>query len=248
MSYSDVEHYATMVSGCESLAYGNVNSANAHYAMTVLQLHANDAGLVAGQEGFLDHVKKGAKKAKEWVIALVQAVRAWLKDKYKFAVEKAMKYLMGGPEGMVRHAAITKIAGKLEALDKAYATLESSEDLKDANLSTSFSGPRGIIDKLLKSLTTEFSTKTFFADLDKLSNQTAAKINDFTDTAERLAKAIPTDPSASDYDEKSKRAMGMSTPINVLTGPMESLGRAIIELSKTAKEQGALKDEKKDDE
>lgn len=81
MSYSDVEHYASMVSGCESLISGNVKSPNAVYALAVLQLHANDAGLYTGQEGFMDSVKAGAKNVKEWIKKLIQAIRDYFKSK-----------------------------------------------------------------------------------------------------------------------------------------------------------------------
>lgn len=75
MSYSDVEHFATMVSGCESLTNGNPKASDARYALTVLQLHAGDAGLYSGQEGFLDHIKAGAKNTKDWILKLLKAIR-----------------------------------------------------------------------------------------------------------------------------------------------------------------------------
>lgn len=81
MSYSDVEHYATIISGCEDLTSGNVKSPDAVYAFTVLQLHAGDAGLVAGQEGFMDSIKAGAKNVKEWIKKLIQAIRDYFKSK-----------------------------------------------------------------------------------------------------------------------------------------------------------------------
>lgn len=81
MSYSDVEHFATMVSGCEALTSGDPKSPDAVYAFTVLQLHAGDAGLVAGQEGFMDSIKAGAKNVKEWIKKLIQAIRDYFKSK-----------------------------------------------------------------------------------------------------------------------------------------------------------------------
>lgn len=79
MSYSDVEHCASMISGCESLRVGNVKDPNAVYAFTVLKLHAGDAGFIAGQEGFLDSIKKGAGKFLEWVKKLIRAIKDYLK-------------------------------------------------------------------------------------------------------------------------------------------------------------------------
>lgn len=79
MSFSDVEHVMTMMSGCESLLHGDPKSADAKYAFTVLKLHAGDAGFVAGQEGFMDAVKKGASATVEWVKKLIRAIRDYLK-------------------------------------------------------------------------------------------------------------------------------------------------------------------------
>lgn len=81
MSYSDVEHYATIISGCEALTSGNTKSPDAVYAFTVLQLHASDTGLVAGQEGFMDSIKAGAGNIKEWIKKLIQAIRNYFKSK-----------------------------------------------------------------------------------------------------------------------------------------------------------------------
>lgn len=79
MSYSDVIHFSNMVSGCESINSGEYKSPNSIYAQTVLKLHANDAGLYAGQEGFLDNVKKGAGKFLEWVKKLIRAIKDYIK-------------------------------------------------------------------------------------------------------------------------------------------------------------------------
>lgn len=110
MSYSDIEHFATMVSGCESLTNGNPKSAEAGYALTVLKLHANDAGLYVGQEGFLDHVKKGAGNVKQWIIALVKAIKEYLTSAAR-RVDKAWKNL----------TTIKAVYGKLSPEDKKKA-------------------------------------------------------------------------------------------------------------------------------
>lgn len=74
MSGSFIEHYTTMVSGCESINGGDYNTPDAKYAFTVLQLHANDVGLYAGQEGFIDEVKKGAKSLGKWILQLINDI------------------------------------------------------------------------------------------------------------------------------------------------------------------------------
>lgn len=81
MSYSDVQHFGTILSGCEAFSNGKGGSPDAVYALTVFRLHANDQGLVAGQEGFMDAVKKGAGNIKEWIKKLIQAIRDYFKSK-----------------------------------------------------------------------------------------------------------------------------------------------------------------------
>lgn len=80
MSYSDIEHFSNMVAGCESINAGDYKSSNSLYTQSVLKLHANDAGTYAGQEGFLDGIKKGASNVKEWVLKLIKAITDWWKS------------------------------------------------------------------------------------------------------------------------------------------------------------------------
>jgi predicted S18 family serine protease len=74
MSYSDIEHFSNMISGCENINAGDYKSGNSVYVLSVLKLHANDAGIYAGQEGFLDVVKKGTSNIKEWITKLINAI------------------------------------------------------------------------------------------------------------------------------------------------------------------------------
>lgn len=80
MSISDVEHFAIVLSGCESINHGDYKAPDSTYAQAVLKLHAQDAGFVAGQEGFLDSIKKGASNVKEWVLKLIKAITDWWKS------------------------------------------------------------------------------------------------------------------------------------------------------------------------
>lgn len=75
MSFSDIEHFATVLSGCESINTGDRSSDDARYAFAVLKLHATDFSAHAGQEGFLDQVKKTAGNTKEWLIKLIKSIR-----------------------------------------------------------------------------------------------------------------------------------------------------------------------------
>ena len=111
MDYSDIEHFGTMISGCESLnqhfEHGTEPSPEAHYAFAVLKVHAGDAGLIAGQEGFLSAVKKGAKKGKEWFIEFFKALRQFMKDTLKKVMSNFTK-LRGGDKK--RAAATAKVS------------------------------------------------------------------------------------------------------------------------------------------
>lgn len=93
----DIEHYARIVSGCESinirLAGGSKLTEDGRYAQSVLCLHANDAGLYAGQEGFFEKVKEGAKNIKDWIMKLIKAIRDWFKGSQVQNVDKMDKAL-----------------------------------------------------------------------------------------------------------------------------------------------------------
>lgn len=78
----DLEHYSAIISGCESIQqrinHGAELDYNGRYAYTVLKLHAQDAGHIAGTEGFLDAVKRGATNIYEWIKKLIATIRSWL--------------------------------------------------------------------------------------------------------------------------------------------------------------------------
>lgn len=120
----DLEHYVTIISGCESVQdnfnHGLKLDYNGQYAMSVLKLHAQDAGHVAGTEGFLDAVKRGATNIYEWIKKLIETIRGWFrtstveKDVAKMeevakAVEKPEP-----PKEMVRRMGVLKLLLKLK--------------------------------------------------------------------------------------------------------------------------------------
>lgn len=78
MSYSDINHALNMLAGLEAFSNGSTRSPDAVYAATVLKLHALDAGHVEGTEGFMDAIKKGAKNVKDWIVALIKAIKEYL--------------------------------------------------------------------------------------------------------------------------------------------------------------------------
>lgn len=83
----EIIHYCNMAAGCESinsvLANGGKLTYEGRYAQAVLRLHAEDAGLIAGTESFLDSFKKGAENVKDWVTKLIKAIRDFITGKKK---------------------------------------------------------------------------------------------------------------------------------------------------------------------
>lgn len=67
---------------------GSVDGFEATYAMTVFTLNDID---FAGTEGFLDSVKRGAKKVYEWIKDLIKTIRGWFTGSSKAEYEKAKK-------------------------------------------------------------------------------------------------------------------------------------------------------------
>lgn len=118
MSFSDVEHYSVMLAGCEAINTGNRTAPEAHYAFAVLKLHAqdnSDFGSHAGQEGFLDSVKKGASNTLEFVKKLFEAIKAWFADVFKTSRGKFKSFFSGNDEEKqkklqaIRGTMITKV-------------------------------------------------------------------------------------------------------------------------------------------
>lgn len=105
-SLGEVEHFTTMLSGCESINSGHALTPDGRYAFAVLKLHAVDFGSVAGQEGFLDNVKAAAGKSGEWLKKLIAAIKSWLTGSKKTT----------GDEEKANNAAKSKIN---EAVSKA---------------------------------------------------------------------------------------------------------------------------------
>lgn len=74
----EMDHFVTMVHGCENinthLKTGCGLSYEGEYAFTVLKLHANDAGVYSGQEGFMDTIKQSAKNAKDFIELVIKTI------------------------------------------------------------------------------------------------------------------------------------------------------------------------------
>lgn len=93
----DFDHIITLTKGFEDLhedIKGNSESQDdALYTDTVLKLNDIDLTSVVGEEGFLDSIKRGAGKIKEWIMNLIRSIRSWLKGDADKKYEEAKKDL-----------------------------------------------------------------------------------------------------------------------------------------------------------
>lgn len=208
MDLYDVEHYSTMLSGCESINKGDYKSDAAMYATAVLKLHANDAGLYAGQEGFLDAIKAGAKKTKEWLEKLLTAIKKFF-DTMMAKIKGSIKVaLHGGNEKFAMSHAKT-----------SFGTLKSS-------ITTLGNTANGMYKKTLEESGYHSKIEDLIKDfeaLDKLLDENSpnaktflSKLNGLLDACDGLRRSMNTeynklknnlgDKTASDYTKKNNFA------------------------------------------
>lgn len=138
MSFSDVEHFAEIITGCEAINNGNRTSPEARYAFAVLKLQATDFGAHAGQEGFLDNVKAGAKATGEFIKKLFEAIKKWFADVFKSTKGKLNSFMKTGDDKqkeVKREKARTILIPKIEALKTA--TGQVPEDIKTSGFNES---------------------------------------------------------------------------------------------------------------
>lgn len=125
-SFSDVEHFATMVAGCESINAGKPNSEEGRYARSVLRLYTPDFGAVAGQEGFLENVKAGAQKTGEFIKKLYEAIKKWFADTFRTTKGKLASIFKSGDDEKkkaMREKLRSACTPKIEALKTAVGSL-----------------------------------------------------------------------------------------------------------------------------
>lgn len=145
INLSNMDHFSTMVSGCESintfLAGGEALNHDGHYALTVLKIHAGDAGFVDGQEGFMDQVKKGASSIKEWFLQLIKAIFGVIEDvasqtskhkKIEKDIEEKEKELKGDAEAEKAYKdRLTQLASECFTFP-AKETRRAYDEIKDS--------------------------------------------------------------------------------------------------------------------
>lgn len=100
---NNFEHVKKILTGFESIHeeidYDGPLGDDIEYATTVLQLNDIDLPELAGQEGFMDNLKRAGTKIKDFIIELVRYIRNWFKPKEEDvkAVEDMFKQLRSKP-------------------------------------------------------------------------------------------------------------------------------------------------------
>lgn len=86
-SLAGFEHEAELVTGYDDLVshheHQTPKTPEAVYTETVLKLEAGTYGIIDGQEGFLDNIKRGANKVYEWIKSMIRAIRNWFSGNNK---------------------------------------------------------------------------------------------------------------------------------------------------------------------
>lgn len=137
----EIQHYSRVILGCESinnvLTHGGKLTEDGRYAQTVLRLHTEDMGHIAGTESFLDSFKKGAESLKDWVLKLVKAIREFITGKKKErpeppktsnapAEEKTEKQTKSGEKYVPPINALIAKASKADGMNSVVSTLNSA--------------------------------------------------------------------------------------------------------------------------
>lgn len=218
MSFSDVEHFAEIVSGCEAINSGNRTAPEARYAFAVLKLHAQDNtdfGAHAGQEGFLDQVKKGATNTLEFVKKLFEAIKKWFADVFKTSRGKFKSFFSGNDEEKekklqaIRATMITKV----EAVKSGATDTPEGVDGKDVIA-------KG--DKLVTALKegvpagVALGMDDFLSAIDRLEKKFVSYVGSKTPKG--------TEPHA-EYNKAVQAFKKFSTPVNNMTVYINSLDK-----------------------
>lgn len=249
MSYSDVEHFATMLAGCEAINMGQYKGAEAMYAQTVLKLHVNDAGLYAGQEGFLDAVKKGASKTKDWIVKMIKAIRDWL-SKVKAAITRDITIMVkGGDAGIKSELLRTTFAhkvsswkGELEQMsnETTYDHLDES-GIKEVKWTDAIKELKAF--GTMMEGTGKFDVVAAGKHLQSAMGMLSADLTAIAPKADAAASAIPNDAAAPEFTKANKHAMVLGNICQKLAEITNRMIRAVEEF-KVKLDKAAGKEEK----
>lgn len=109
---AEFDNTYNLAAGFESIVAagpsGTVDGFEATYAMTVFNLNDID---FSGQEGFLDSVKRGARKVYEWIKDLIKTIRGWFTGSSKAKYEEAKKEIDGADIALINQVKRLKEKG-----------------------------------------------------------------------------------------------------------------------------------------
>lgn len=228
MEFSDIDHYATMLAGCESINNGVYNTPDARYAQSVLRLHANDAGIYAGQEGFLDAIKTGARKTKEWIEKALKAIKQFFTTIYKKIRGNLKVALHGGREKFAGDMAKTSF-GTLKTIDKGLIDLleRYGASLRKAGHADKFTKLSELAGKLDNSLGEHnVNLRGFLSDLEKLMDGLQSLFNDVQVDYEKSKRAVPSDQSADNYSALANYSLDLGWSAASVGGFSSSIAKA----------------------
>lgn len=222
MSFGEVEHFATMVAGCECINHGDTQSGDARYAFAVLKLHAVDFGGVAGQEGFLDNVKSGAKKTGEFIKKLFAAIKKWFADVFKAVKNKVTSVFKSADEkqrAAMRDKLRSSVTPKIEALKTA------SENLPDGVKADGFGK---LADKAIESMDEKSTPGEVVNGINNLLDAIDRVSNSFVAYCQARMPKV-TDESTTEYDDAVKHYKQWGEKANALTMALAQGARAQVD-------------------
>lgn len=231
--HEDMTHYGRVIAGLESVhEHINYNAGidiDGTYALTVLELHAQDEGQIEGTEGFLDSVKKGANNIVAWIDKIITAIFNFItgkkksepkwSDRYGEIHDEEVNKKLEGIYGNALRAIVDHISDeKFEAV-RPYFKFMDLDKINDK--------AKDVLDELKQSSAVRHSS--LFRQIRELSK-------DILEEMDRVKKAI----SALDL-----KAAGVGVAANKLTTLAGALGKASEVLMAAWNRHTAVLDEAK---
>lgn len=224
MSFSDVEHFATVIAGCEAINSGDRSSGDARYAFAVLKLNVVDFGAHAGQESVVDKAKAGATKVVEWIKKFVESITKFIKELFskttKVDFDKASKNAAAAEKEKIK-VNVGAYAGQLEAALKG---LTSASESKNPTL-----GDTLHIDGIINNLNSAIK-HVKEPNANSLNSNTWAAFSDLKIIVERANKAL----SSAASKGESKDLTAASNVVKQLTASLDKIGKVITRFNTDA--------------
>lgn len=222
MELHDIEHFSRMVAGCESVSEHldcNVGmSEEGRYTYAVLQLHAQDEGLVEGTEGFMDSIKKGAQSAAKWIRAIIQAIKDYIRGVSRAdrkEIEEIKKKLSEITWDLIDFTTDSETnKGKLEDLGDKLKAVESMQGAGEPSVKRA----QGFVDKALSGLGKIELGELFLITIE-LKHELEKVGEDYTKFVEKQLSGVK------DEDNVPNETKGATKAAQLVTSTLETLIR-----------------------